>query len=195
MKKKEFKDKIVVCGGCGKEFYRTSNRQWWCSRSCGDKFKRKIAKEKNKISPKYHKKCNYCQKDFGTNSNKKLFCSIKHKELFHNELQKKLGLRSIYRQAKLCDGNWHKILQRSNYSCEICGLSSTTKEHDGLVVHHLDGNGTYMTNPNNNTDNLIVLCRKCHKMFHGLSIVLFDGEWKIKSNFLKLLGLHSIGVL
>jgi len=195
MKQRSFKNPIVVCKSCRKQVPRTSNRQWWCSRNCGEKFKRKIAKRGRERYPQYQKVCGYCLKEFKTNSTRKLFCTIKHKELFYNQLQKDLGLRTKYRQAKLCSGKWHEVLQKSKYSCELCGCSGTTKAKDGLCVHHLDGNGAYMTKPNDNFDNLIVLCRKCHKMFHGLSLIFNDGEWKIRSRFLKLLGCHSVGVM
>jgi hypothetical protein len=56
-------------------------------------------------------------------------------------------------------------LRKYNYKCAKCG--ATKKLH----VHHLDGNGT--TKPyeeqNNNIDNLIVLCCKCHRIEHGAS--------------------------
>ncbi len=195
MKQRSFKEKEITCGGCGKKFTRTSNRQWWCSRSCADKCKRRVAREERKLHPSYHRVCGYCKKEFDTGLSKKTFCTIEHKEKFYNEIQKKLGLRNVYRQGKLCSGKWHETLQQAEYSCQVCGLSSTTSKSDGLVVHHLDGNGAYMNIPNNDLDNLMVVCRKCHKMFHGLSLVLREGEWKIKSDFLRLLGWHSIGVL
>jgi len=52
-----------------------------------------------------------------------------------------------------------------------------------------------MNNPNDNLTNLVVLCRRCHKLFHGLSLVFHDGKWKVKSDFLKALNWHSVEVL
>lgn len=195
MKERTFSETTIICKSCKKEVKRTSNRQWWCSRNCGERFKRKLAKEKRERYPKYQKVCGYCKKEFVTNSNKKIFCCIEHKEKFYNNLQKKLGLRNKYRQGNLCSGNWHKILKRANYTCELCGLSSTTNDTDGLVVHHLDGNGEYSKQKNNEIDNLLVVCRRCHKMFHGLSLIFQDGEWKVRSRFLRLLGCHNISVV
>ena len=50
------------------------------------------------------------------------------------------------------------ILKRDNYKCVDC------ESKDDLQVHHKDGNSWEKAgnNANNNLDNLITLCRKCH---------------------------------
>jgi len=59
-------------------------------------------------------------------------------------------------------GNRKSALERDNYTCQHCGTQ------DDLQVHHIDGNG--MTSPresrNNDLDNLITLCRRCHTKEH-----------------------------
>ena len=46
-------------------------------------------------------------------------------------------------------------------TCQVCG---STKRLD---VHHMDGNGKHLTeNPNQNPNNLILLCHKCHMRLH-----------------------------
>ena len=47
------------------------------------------------------------------------------------------------------------IRQRDNYTCQKCF-------HLGNIVHHKDRN-----KQNNNLDNLVTLCRKCHATIHG----------------------------
>lgn len=52
------------------------------------------------------------------------------------------------------------ILERDNYKCRSCG----SKEN--LEVHHIDGNGSKIkerSKKNNLLENLIILCRKCHR--------------------------------
>ena len=51
------------------------------------------------------------------------------------------------------------ILERDKYQCRSCG-----KKNVILDIHHIDGNGTSKKkgDKNNNLDNLITLCRKCH---------------------------------
>lgn len=49
-----------------------------------------------------------------------------------------------------------KIRKRDGYSCRICGVNRI-----GLDIHHIDEN-----KDNCNENNLITLCRKCHKNVH-----------------------------
>lgn len=57
-------------------------------------------------------------------------------------------------------------LKRDNYSCIACG----SKEN--LDVHHRDGNSyrKVKNGANNNLDNLITLCHKCHLRLHLLNV-------------------------
>jgi 5-methylcytosine-specific restriction endonuclease McrA len=47
------------------------------------------------------------------------------------------------------------ILKKYNYACSKC-------KYQYLEIHHIDGNHN-----NNNLDNLITLCRRCHREAHG----------------------------
>lgn len=49
-----------------------------------------------------------------------------------------------------------KVSERDNNKCKLCGAE------ESLVVHHIDEN-----KKNNNMDNLITLCRKCHMSYHA----------------------------
>ena len=53
------------------------------------------------------------------------------------------------------------MLEKSNYSCEICGWHETnpTTGKVPVQVHHKDGDCT-----NNKEDNLQVLCPNCHSL-------------------------------
>lgn len=59
------------------------------------------------------------------------------------------------------DGKYFVILKRDNYKCQSCYHSSY------LQIHHIDGD-----KKNNSEDNLIVLCRRCHRMVHLMALVL-----------------------
>jgi 5-methylcytosine-specific restriction endonuclease McrA len=66
-----------------------------------------------------------------------------------------------YRFGKLREA----VLKRDNWQCQHCGM--TNKEHikkygRSITIDHKDGNGRYSENPNNDIDNLITLCLKCH---------------------------------
>lgn len=69
--------------------------------------------------------------------------------------------KRIEREEKWFDGKRQEVLERDMFKCTNC------KSKDKLTVHHIDGNGRGSLNPNNNIDNLITLCRKCHASIHG----------------------------
>jgi hypothetical protein len=62
---------------------------------------------------------------------------------------------------KTAEEGWTKIrlhiLERDNYTCQECGKKATD-------VHHIDGTGSNRPTckMNNNYDNLVSLCHKCH---------------------------------
>lgn len=58
-------------------------------------------------------------------------------------------------------------LEKYNFTCSDCGIK---KDGSSLVVHHKDGQGRGVLNPNNTIDNLQVLCRGCHANIHRLEI-------------------------
>lgn len=49
----------------------------------------------------------------------------------------------------------NRIKKRYNYTCQLCGLSGKGKNE--IDLHHIDYN-----KQNNNPNNIIILCRKCH---------------------------------
>ena len=51
---------------------------------------------------------------------------------------------------------------RPNY-CALCAAKNTLQLKD-LEVHHKDGN-----RKNNQIQNLLIVCRKCHQRLHGIS--------------------------
>lgn len=58
------------------------------------------------------------------------------------------------------------VLERDNYSCQVCGKESRSVKYKDMVVHHKDRNGNGSENPNNDPTNLITLCRRCHELEH-----------------------------
>lgn len=59
--------------------------------------------------------------------------------------------------------HFREAIERANGHCEIC---FTTERK--LYVHHKDGNGFQSKIPNHSTDNLIVVCQRCHMKLHML---------------------------
>jgi len=66
------------------------------------------------------------------------------------------------REERYFSSNREKVLLRDNYACVRCGNTET------LVVHHIDNKGrsVSVTEQNNDSDNLMTLCRKCHLQEH-----------------------------
>ncbi len=68
-------------------------------------------------------------------------------------------------------GKRQEVLERDNFECQDCGMSQ--EKHfvlfnRSLVIHHKDGKGTGFKRgyKNNETDNLITLCIRCHCKIH-----------------------------
>lgn len=57
------------------------------------------------------------------------------------------------------------VYDRAQRKCEQCG------EENDLTIHHLNGKGRHHQEegrkPDNDIQNLVVWCRKCHGSFHG----------------------------
>ena len=73
------------------------------------------------------------------------------------------------KDRRLFGGNRIKTLERDNFQCQECGM--TQEQHfilykTGLAVHHIDEKGFGSKNKNNNMENLITLCFRCHKRGH-----------------------------
>ena len=68
------------------------------------------------------------------------------------------------------------IRERDDYTCQHCGATNNITNGRNLDVHHRDGNRF-----NNNEDNLITLCRSCHKIAEAKlraekEVSFYDGD-------------------
>jgi hypothetical protein len=72
-------------------------------------------------------------------------------------VNKKYGLRQIGKYGfKLC----LEVYNKFNHRCSICA------NENKLAIHHIDNSGQ-SKNPNNNIDNLQLICIKCHVSLHS----------------------------
>lgn len=111
-------------------------------------------KRKNKVN--LNKKINY---DFKTEEKEDIKV-----ELFDNKEEKKQEgkqSRKEWYQKYLRSDHWQetrkKALKRAGYKCQVCGCNKN------LQVHH----NTYKNIWHEDPTDLVVLCYKCHKIFHN----------------------------
>ena len=70
------------------------------------------------------------------------------------------------------------VLKRDNYTCQCCRRRPTEKNGIKLHVHHKESRKTGGNAPNN----LITLCRDCHKALHEGKITLTEGKRRGRPN-------------
>jgi len=75
-------------------------------------------------------------------------------------------------------GHRGEVLLRDSYKCRIC--NSTER----LNIHHIDGKGYGLKNPNNSVENLITLCHLCHRSIHSFSKIKNSSLAKVLVNLL-----------
>ena len=158
------KNMKCLCYICGKEFNRKPAlikraKNPVCSRECQTELKkvRKVVK------------CVICGKDILRSDNR---LKIRPNPICSKECRKKLQHNLSY-NPNITDEEREKtrknpqnrefikkVLERDNYTCQIC-----KNRGGGLVVHHISG---YNHDKKNryNINNGVVLCEKCHITFH-----------------------------
>lgn len=125
-------------------------------------FKSIIKNTKRKNKTNLNKKINYdfkIEEDFKIQEKEDIKV-----ELFNNKEEKKQESkesRKEWYQEYLKSNHWketrEKALKRSGYKCQVCGYDKN------LQVHH----NTYKNIGHEDPTDLVVLCWKCHKTFHG----------------------------
>jgi hypothetical protein len=108
--------------------------------------------------------CKICNKEFKATRRSKQTCS---QECFYKLLSiGKIGKKN----PKFNNGHrqWKRIMKDIN-CCENCGRKYK------LEVHHKDGN-----QKNNNRDNLMKVCRRCHMLIDGRLFTYNKNSWKYR---------------
>ncbi len=150
------------CLVCDKEFEHYGERIV-CSRECLSKYMSQQRLNENNpawIDNKEKRICERCGKEFEyTRRNlhkdqERVFCSLNcarnngnNKEITNNLGSNYKYLFGFNKKLK------NKIKKRDSYSCQLCGKT------EELHIHHIDYN-----KKNNEENNLITLCRKCHNI-------------------------------
>lgn len=142
-----------ICIICNRKFIAKSSKAMMCSMTCKNKrFYHRHKDDYAKLWSNYYKE------------HKVFLLEKSRKRYFKDKKENYKYLRAINQkaQAKKRFGvlDREEILKRFNNKCCCCG---TDKK---LAIHHIDGNGRGKV-PNNNPNNLEVLCSSCHKIEHN----------------------------
>ena len=127
-----------MCIKCYSQDYRKKNKE-------------KIKQQRKKWWPSYYQKTKERQLAYSTQ-----YVKTEKYKRYKREYDKKR--RDLLR----FNGNRNKALSRAGFKCEICN------SQEELHIHHIDGK-SYHNNkfPNNDINNLMVLCEDCHyNKFH-----------------------------
>ena len=65
------------------------------------------------------------------------------------------------------------VLERDGYKCQRCGYAF-------LEIHHIDGNRW-----NNDPNNLVTLCRKCHFEIHAMEYLRLPSYYQQERKFIE----------
>lgn len=122
-----------------------------------------FCKAKIKISKGKLEKRNFCGRECA---------SAEHSSYLRGEMNGRYvnGAYESEYAAGWTNGLKRKIREKCDLRCRICGHH----QDDGstLHIHHIDG-----TKNNHSPDNLIALCKYCHRKTHGVKV---REEWKEK---------------
>lgn len=142
----------------------------------------KFCSEKCKIFYHYHKDIEKSRKRFRDWREKNRDREIKrakdyHRNQYDNNPEYVLKRRNQAKQWRInnpdkvwerhnkehFNGNKLLVLERDNFTCQICDYVGKDKYDTNIAIHHIDRNRN-----NNELENLITLCDKCHKYFTNL---------------------------
>ena len=79
---------------------------------------------------------------------------------------------------RLDGGSREEVLIRDGGRCRLCGDTKDTRPRN-IMVHHVDGSGQTKER-NHNLDNLIILCKACHRHVHLIAKFCTDLDLFIK---------------
>ena len=82
------------------------------------------------------------------------------------EMTNKINIQKVYNKSAWRNSR-EEALKRANYMCEVCNVKGITPPKAADEVHHIikveDGNNA----THYDLDNLICVCKKCHKKIEG----------------------------
>jgi 5-methylcytosine-specific restriction endonuclease McrA len=164
---------MKICPVCNTEFQEINNQQVYCSHVCKNTalLKRKNEKKSQKRLEQWNQQdhmriCPVCNQEFILRQKHvtQIYCSKQCRQKAERIFGSKQQTDLDYKDQIRFGGNKYNVLKRDEYECQICGNQKQ------LVIHHIDGSGQ-SDDVNNDIDNLVTLCRKCHINIHRLGLI------------------------
>lgn len=196
----QYPDKEIVekvCKICGGHFCTADNRKIYCSQKCNND-----AQNGKRVTTKFEKRqCPWCKKNFYPKQNRgvgRTYCTVKCRraaEYDRNKFSKAERSKRDWRRERM-DSNWWTALERDKYTCQLCGLQlypSQWSSKRKIIVHHKDGSGE-AKKKNHSLDNLMCLCTPCHRHFHGVHLIVENGEYRVAGKVFDYIDLEQVKV-
>jgi hypothetical protein len=147
-----------ICDNCGKSFLKSKTQvknkleeeKYFCSNKCQGLYSRKrILIKCDKCGNKFELK----KSQLKASKSELHFCSRKCKDEAQRTENSILKIKHYTNGSSI-----YQAIAYRNYG-KICSNCGYDEFEEGLEVHHIDGNRN-----NNDLDNLIVLCGRCHNL-------------------------------
>ncbi len=106
----------------------------------------------NNLTKDETRECPVCGKEFIANYDNRIYCGI--------NCSSQSRLAKIGMTQKEWNNLREYIMERDNFTCQDCGKFGMLK---GMAVHHIK---PLYQGGDNNPDNLITLCNRCHRLKH-----------------------------
>jgi hypothetical protein len=174
-----------ICPVCQKKFSKKIYKERqavYCSQDCAYKgrslgFTKRNIKKPYNCKRKSNRICLICQNEYIYHKSTQKYCSRKCFEIAHKQNMAGIKNPSYVDGASYLKRGWRgndwetirkEIYKRDKYICQDCGVKCQSKrdyaDSNKLIqCHHIENyNGK-----NNNSQNLITLCLKCHIKRHN----------------------------
>lgn len=181
------------CVTCGTVFvpHRSHPEARCCSVQCGNRYQEKRRKAKRdaaNAAAATERPCAVCERPFKTHVKRQIYCSpdcryaasLRHRREHQARLPK--GVKTARNYRTRWGGNYKLALERDGFTCRLCEATAQ------LEVHHINGEGE-KRGDDHRLENLLTLCRKCHKGVHNIMLRQVDGRWHVSSPLFAKLGL------
>jgi len=158
---------LLICQNCGEEFEKcgkqiNNDKCYFCSVKCSNSFPKKIKQINQTKQNRYKQQKQNSGYAFTLKARRRMSVGQKGKPIWNKGKFGEAmpnwqgGISFEPYTAEFNNGLKLQIRKRDNYTCQECGKTEKQLKRK-LSIHHIDYN-----KKNNDENNLISLCSKCH---------------------------------